>query len=86
MKLIIDVPDNVYAKVMEYYEHNEIVEAVYGYIYRGTPIPDNATNGDAMKAMFPNERIYKCQFGYDFEECSFDEEWWNAPYQKGDKE
>ena len=43
MKLIIDVPDNVYAKVMEYYEHNQIVEAVYGYIYRGTPIPDNAT-------------------------------------------
>ena len=38
MKLIIDVPDNVYAKVMEYYEHNEIVEAVYGYIYRGIPL------------------------------------------------
>lgn len=38
MKLIIDVPDNVYAKVMEYYEHNEIVEAVYGYIYCGIPL------------------------------------------------
>ena len=38
MKLIIDVPDNVYAKVMEYYEHNEIVAAVYGYIYRGIPL------------------------------------------------
>ena len=38
MKLIVDVPDNVYAKVMEYCEHNEIVEAVYGYIYHGIPL------------------------------------------------
>lgn len=38
MKLIIDIPDNVYAKVIKYYEHNEIVEAVYGYIYSGTPL------------------------------------------------
>lgn len=38
MKLIVDVPDNVYAKVLDYYEHNEIIEAVYGYIYRGIPL------------------------------------------------
>jgi len=38
MKLIIAIPDNVYAKVIEYYEHNEIVKAVYSYIYRGIPL------------------------------------------------
>lgn len=40
MKLIVDVPNDVYAKVMEYCEHNEIVEAVYGYIYRGIPLDE----------------------------------------------
>ena len=32
---------------------------------------DNATNGDVIKALFPNE--------HDFE-TDFDEDWWNAPY------
>ena len=40
-------------------------------------IPDNATNGDVIRALFPNE--------HDFE-TDFDEVWWNSPYQKGDKE
>ncbi len=34
-------------------------------------ISDNATNGDVIKALFPNE--------YDFE-TDFDEGWWNTPY------
>lgn len=38
MKLIIDIPDNVYAKVMEYYEFNGIVDVVYGCVYRGIPL------------------------------------------------
>lgn len=45
-------------------------------IKNGTPIPGNATNGDVIKALFPNE--------HDFE-TDFDEDWWNAPYQKGGK-
>lgn len=38
MKLIIDIPDNVYANITKYCEHSEIVEAIYGYIYRGIPL------------------------------------------------
>ncbi len=95
MKLIVDVPDNVYAKVMEYCEHNEIVEAVYGYIYHGTPIPDNATNGDVIKAMFDTteEHFYDEDrmvdvYGLDRSDdpSTFYADWWNGPYQKGGKE
>lgn len=34
---------------------------------------DNATNGEVLKALFPNE--------HDFE-TDFDADWWNAPYQQ----
>ena len=43
-------------------------------IQNGTPLPDNATNGDVIKAMFPDswqKEVY----------CTF--AWWNSPYQKG---
>ena len=39
MKLIIDIPDNDYSQIKEYYEKNDIVEATYSYIYHGTPLP-----------------------------------------------
>ena len=39
MKLIIDIPDNEYKHMREYYEKNDIVEATYSYIYYGTPLP-----------------------------------------------
>ena len=49
-------------------------------------IPDNATNGDVIKAVFPNEKIYRGQFEYWLStECTFDLKWWNSPY-KADKE
>lgn len=43
------------------------------------PIPENATNGDMIKALFPNLGInspLKCN----------DTNWWNAPYKRGDTE
>ena len=50
-------------------------------------IPDNPTNGDMVKALFPN-------YDYDCEDsdvrlmdyccilCHFPEWWWNSPYKK----
>jgi len=40
MKLIIDIPDNDYRHIKEYYEKNDIVEATYSYIYHGIPLDD----------------------------------------------
>ena len=76
MKLLIDIPEIEYntRKIMGYFSDNfKILKAVAN----GTPISDNATNGDVIKALFPNE--------HDFE-TDFDEYWWNAPYQKDGKE
>lgn len=39
IKLIIDIPDNDYRHIKEYYEKNDIVEATYSYIYHGIPLP-----------------------------------------------
>jgi hypothetical protein len=43
-------------------------------------IPDNATNGDVIKALFPDAgqpHFYGVKNG-----C-FDADWWNAPYKAG---
>ena len=88
MKILIDIPDHLYSviKNKECTHNNVLTEAVDN----GTPIPDNVTNGDAIKAMFPNtslhidERSHTVWVGY--EEMSFRIDWWNAPYQKGGKE
>ena len=57
-------------------------------------IPDNATNGDVIKAMFPNADIeywyeystYNVEFPNDNDIKHFSYNWWNAPYKKGEQE
>ncbi len=75
MKLIVDIDEDVYKKIVA--DKYAIYDKMFYSIKNGTPIPDNATNGEVIKALFPNE--------HDFE-TDFDETWWNAPYQKGGKE
>lgn len=58
-------------------------------------IPKGMTNGDVVKAMFPNVHpgvhadntvmIYSQGADKFFNKCQFDEKWWNAPYKR-DKE
>jgi len=79
MKLIIDIPKGEYDKICKTMMHTSSGNPDFYFeskIANGTPIPDNATNGDVIKAMFPNENDF---------ETDFDAEWWNAPYQKGGK-
>lgn len=44
MKLIIDIPDNEYKHIKEYYEKNDTVEAIYSYIYHGIPLEEPFIN------------------------------------------
>ena len=79
MKLIIDINEIAYKNATHIPSidwNGNLLRIVNDALQNGTPIPDNATNGDVIKALFPNE--------HDFE-TDFDEEWWNAPYQKGGK-
>ena len=90
MKLIIDIPEEV-LKTRYYTDYfgcgsHKLTET----LDNGTPIPDNATNGDVMKAMFDVKEIDMCNtycVYFPEEDCShyFFKGWWNAPYQKEDK-
>lgn len=47
-------------------------------------IPDNPTNGDMIKAMFPNEHIdlREVTVWVGNEKMSFTRKWWNAPWKR----
>jgi len=58
-------------------------------------IPEDATNGDVIKALFPNGKVIKCDEATGYEQmiddkysyCSwFDASWWNAPYKAESEE
>ena len=89
MKLIIDIPKEIYkaSKIIDV-QYEDVIQIPLEVIANGTPIPDNATNGDVIKAMFPNiekqmiDLVMKC--GTSVMSIG-DDVWWNSPYQKGDK-
>ena len=55
-------------------------------------IPDNPTNGDIIKALFPNVKIIDNGFTIEWREngkfiTTFDgNDWWNAPYKAESEE
>ena len=92
MKLIIDIPEQMYlnAKANMLCGAGVIARA----IKNGTPLPENATNGDVMKAMFPqievehnNSGIHDLMnvYNLDSNKAQFPTplftNWWNAPYK-----
>ena len=92
MKLIIDIDESLLdgIKSDNFDFARQVVKNFQGTIAsaiaNGTSIPDNATNGEVLKALFPNERIGHCDDCTDLGDiATFDDDWWNAPYQKGGK-
>ena len=52
-------------------------------------IPENPTNGDMIKALFPDAKvwtsfnnIYVCYTGNGDETHMYYDDWWNAPYKE----
>ena len=70
MQIVIDIPEKLAEK--EHWYTDEEMWTVIKAAQNGTPIPDNATNGDVMRIIFPKIGLY--------------DEWDDAPYQKGGKE
>lgn len=81
MNVLINIDEKVYKTIKDIHNIDKSAIGTHTYMLKaianGTPILDNATNGDVIKALFPNE--------HDFE-TDFDEVWWNALYQKGGKD
>lgn len=98
MKLVIEIPEREYKVICEnnYVAVCACPNLLSNAIKNGTPIPDNATNGDMIKAMFPNTEVDDYDYGKDpiidvygiddTEYITLRKAWWNAPYQKGGKE
>ena len=95
MKLLIDIDEDVriaISRIGLLRIPDEMQKKVDEAIQRGTPIPDDATNGDVIKAMFPNIEVEEqgkdlfIVFNMDIQGTPFYKTWWNAPYQKGGKE
>ena len=93
MKLIIDIPEEVREHIFDLANDcNEIPLGINAHMVKavanGTPIPDNATNGDIIKILYPNREfinkgdVYWYPLDYLFHE--FSPSWWNSPYQKDD--
>ena len=56
------------------------------------PIPKDATNGEVITALFGEDNIYMNITGFGANVCmcldgiiDFDQEWWEAPYERGRK-
>ena len=82
MKLIIDIPEEIYEsqRYAQYFGAWSVV--LQKHFENGTPIPDNATNGDVIKALFKPKWIRRMD-DVIREEYEFDADWWHEPYQKG---
>ena len=90
MNVLISISDEIYRHAKDGSEDSNDEWNAMRAIANGTPIPDNATNGDVIKALYPKGTTAKfatfMRFidGEHYFNCS--EEWWNALYQKGGKE
>ena len=100
MKELIDIPDYLYKLLKDFpSDSNEttIENVLMKAVENGTPIPDNATNGDIVQMMFPNASFFyhKANDIVDdyvsvcIDDCDTQQDysmvWWNATYQKGGK-
>lgn len=73
MKVIIDISEKMYEDCKVRNTGNYSPYDFSSMITNGTPITDNATNGEVMMALFK-----EVQYWSDGKICA---NWWNAPYR-----
>lgn len=65
MQIVISISESFYDRLINMNSDNDTCSfnesALVASIQNGTPIPDNATNGDVIKAMFNEEDIWDIQ-------------------------
>jgi hypothetical protein len=90
MKLMIDIDEDTKNRLCFGITYQKDIQTVCEALNNGTYIPDNATNGDVIKAMFPNTEIMITDERVFLRDGTivmiYPLTWWNAPYQKGGKE
>ena len=99
MNVLIKISDEIYRHAKEGSEDSNDEWDTMRAVANGILIPDNATNGDVIKAMFPNlkykytvideytnEPTFVMLIDEDIILTNFSMDWWNALYQRGDKD
>ena len=81
MQIVINIPEEDYNFVKKQVADG-ITNPLKIRIANGIPIPDNATNGDVIRALFKPNWIRRID-DVVREEYEFNEVWWNASYKKG---
>ncbi len=87
---IIDA-DELLTHIEDYGEGQSSLDLIDPYYVRNAPtvnaipLPDDATNGDAILAVFPDTEYYQ-NYGVmntDIDDGTlFNEDWWDAPYKE----
>lgn len=91
MKILINIPEEIYkaSKIIDV-QYEDVVQIPLEVIANGTPIPDNATNGDVIKVMFSNTEIMITDERVFLRDGTivmiYPLIWWNSQYRKGDNE
>ena len=62
------------------------IEDIEKFNYKTIPLPDNATNGDIIKAIFPEVFVTNCKLVDKVGYFNFDTDWWNSPYKENIKD
>ena len=85
MKIVIDIPDED-IDAIKYLQKNGFASRHELAILNGIPFPNNLTNGDMIKAIFPNARIFTFKeyvvIDIAIQQIAIWNEWWNAPYKQ----
>ena len=96
MKLIIDIPEKIEEYIKDYIPIGAgdnvfcYPDEIVRMIQNGTPIPDNATNGEVIKAFYPelvvgSNNLEKTIFLRPNATVVIEDrmsDWWNAPYKR----
>ena len=101
MQILINIPEDRYDEIhslkfvmygLQSEENRKLFYRLINAVQDGTPLPDNATNLDVLKIMFPDyiPKDFTWILGGDGADWDkpkgYYGNWWNAPYQKGGKE
>lgn len=90
-KIVIEIDDKTFGRIF----HRDCIGQEHDYevtraIVNGTKLPDNATNGDVIKALFSNGSQVKGADIYIMDDNKsnvfYDLDWWNSLYKVGDTE
>ena len=83
MQIVIDIPIEIYEEAIKSGYSHLYDEDVANAVADGTPIPDNATNGQVIQTLFKPNRVERTDDDVIVENYDFSKKWWNSPYQKG---